>query len=95
MKHPGMINKVYNVSEEIFNWSEDSFKRASEIIKKYPDSSQQSAVIPLLDLAQRQNSGWLSKTAIEKVAETLSMSCLLYTSPSPRDATLSRMPSSA
>ena len=25
-------------------------------------------------MAQRQNSGWLSKTAIEKVAETLSMS---------------------
>jgi len=74
MKHPGMINKVYNISDEIFNWSEDNFKRASEIIKKYPDSRQQSAVIPLLDLAQRQNSGWLSKTTIEKVAETLSMS---------------------
>ena len=74
MKHPGMINKVYNVSDEIFNWSEDNFKRASEIIKKYPESKQQSAVIPLLDLAQRQNLGWLSKTAIEKVAETLSMS---------------------
>ena len=74
MKHPGMINKVYNVSDEIFNWSEDSFKKAEDIIKRYPDSRQQSAVIPLLDLAQRQNLGWLSKTAIEKVAETLSMS---------------------
>jgi NADH-quinone oxidoreductase E subunit len=74
MKHPGMINKVYNISDEIFNWSQENFKRASEIIKKYPDSKQQSAVIPLLDLAQRQNSGWLSKTSIEKVAETLSMS---------------------
>ena len=74
MKHPGMINKVYNVSDEVFNWSEENFKKASEIIKKYPESKQQSAVIPLLDLAQRQNLGWLSKTAIEKVAETLSMS---------------------
>ena len=74
MKHPGMRNKIYNISNEIFNWSDDNFKRASEIIKKYPYSRQQSAVIPLLDLAQRQNSGWLSKTAIEKVAETLSMS---------------------
>ena len=74
MKHPGMINKVYNISDEIFNWSEENFKKAAVIIKKYPDSRQQSAVIPLLDLAQRQNSGWLSKTAIEKVAETLSMS---------------------
>ena len=74
MRHPGMTNKVYNISNEIFNWSDDNFKRVSEIIKKYPNSKQQSAVIPLLDLAQRQNSGWLSKTAIEKVAETLSMS---------------------
>ena len=74
MKHPGMINKVYNISDEIFNWSEENFKKAAVIIKKYPDSRQQSAVIPLLDLAQRQNSGWLSKTTIEKVAETLSMS---------------------
>ena len=74
MKHPGMTNKVFNISNETFNWSEVNFTKASEIIKKYPDSRQQSAVIPLLDLAQRQNSGWLSKTAIEKVAETLSMS---------------------
>ena len=57
MKHPGMINKVYNISDETFNWSEENFKKASAIIKKYPDSRQQSAVIPLLDLAQRQNSG--------------------------------------
>ena len=74
MKHPGMINKVYNISDETFNWSDENFKKASDIIKKYPESRQQSAVIPLLDLAQRQNSGWLSKTAIEKVAENLSMS---------------------
>jgi len=74
MKHPGMINKVYNISDETFNWSQENFKKASDIIKKYPNSRQQSAVIPLLDLAQRQNSGWLSKAAIEKVAENLSMS---------------------
>jgi len=24
MKHPGMINKVSNISDEIFNWSEDT-----------------------------------------------------------------------
>ena len=45
MKHPGMINKVYNVSDEIFNWSQDNFKRAADIIKKYLDSRHQSAVI--------------------------------------------------
>jgi len=47
MKHPGMTNKVYNISNDVFNWSEDNFNRVSEIIKKYPNSRQQSAVIPL------------------------------------------------
>ena len=74
MKHPGMINKVSNIANEIFEWSDENFKRVSKIIQKYPNSRQQRAVIPLLDLAQRQNSGWLSRTSIEKVAETLSMS---------------------
>ena len=32
---------------------------------------------------------------VDTKIETLDISCLLYTSPSPRDATLSRMPSSA
>ena len=36
-----------------------------------------------------------SEATLEQVADTLDNTCLLYTSPSPRDATLSRMPSSA
>ena len=74
MKHPGMTNVVIHEENEFFEWSEENFKRAEKIIKKYPLKKQQSAVIPLLDLAQRQNKGWLSKQTIEKVAETLSMS---------------------
>ena len=35
------------------------------------------------------------KKANETVMKALYYACLLYTSPSPRDATLSRMPSSA
>ena len=74
MKHPGMINVVTQESNDIFEWTEENFKKAEKIIKKYPSKKQQSAVIPLLDLAQRQNKGWLNKQSIEKVAETLSMS---------------------
>ena len=33
--------------------------------------------------------------ALKKIDNLLEIACLLYTSPSPRDATLSRMPSSA
>ena len=74
MKHPGLINKVNEKLNETFEWSEINSSKIIKIIKIYPAGKQQSAVIPLLDLAQRQNEGWLSKNAIEKVAETLSMS---------------------
>ena len=74
MKHPGLINKVNEKLNEAFEWSEINYSKVQNIIKIYPVGKQQSAVIPLLDLAQRQNEGWLSKNAIEKVAETLSMS---------------------
>ena len=74
MKHPGMTNLVINDEKNIFEWSKENFMKAKKIIAKYPIKREQSAVIPLLDLAQRQNNGWLNKNAIEKVAETLSMS---------------------
>ena len=74
MKHPGMINVVSDDEQNIFEWSKVNFLKAKKIIENYPSKRQQSAVIPLLDLAQRQNKGWLNKQAIEKVAETLSMS---------------------
>ena len=73
MKHPGLVNTVIN-NDINFEWSKENFTKIEQIIKKYPPFKQQSAVIPLLDIAQRQNDGWLSKQAIEKVAETLNMS---------------------
>ena len=74
MNHPGMINTVSNINSNTFEWSEENFSKVKTIIDKYPGGKQQSAVIPVLDLAQRQNKGWLTKNIIEKVAETLSMS---------------------
>ncbi len=40
MKHPGMTNKVYNIPNDFFEWSDDNFKRVSKIIQKYPTSRQ-------------------------------------------------------
>ena len=74
MHHPGTNNKVYKKINKNFEWSKDNFNKITNILKKYPSNKIQSAVIPLLDLAQRQNDGWLSKNSMEKVAETLSMS---------------------
>ncbi|MGL4406085.1 MAG: NADH-quinone oxidoreductase subunit NuoE, partial [Notoacmeibacter sp.] len=45
---------------------------AKKWIKKYPKGREQSAIIPLLMLAQDQE-GWVSKPAIEHVADMLAM----------------------
>ena len=74
MKHPGMINSFNDYNSSDFEWSENNFNKIKKIINNYPFGKQQSAVIPVLDIAQRQNNGFLTKQAIEKVAETLSMS---------------------
>jgi|TARA_B100000700_G_C14622813_1_gene659012 NADH-quinone oxidoreductase, E subunit len=74
MKHPGLTNKVIVNENDFFEWSQENFSKIKKIISKYPLGRQQSAVIPLLDLAQRQNNGWLNRKSLEKVAETLSMS---------------------
>jgi len=57
--------------ETKFEFSEANKKKVAERISFYPDNYKQSAVIPLLDLAQQQNGGWLSLAAMNKVAEVL------------------------
>jgi len=56
-----------------FAFTAETEARAAQIIARYPEDRIRSAVIPLLDLAQRDNGGWLSKEAIEFVAQRLDM----------------------
>ena len=51
----------------------ENLKRAGEIVAKYPAGRQASAVLPLLDLAQRQGGGWLTQAAMDYVAAYLKM----------------------
>jgi NADH:ubiquinone oxidoreductase subunit E len=44
-----------------------NLKLAEEIISHYPPNYKASAVIPVLDLAQQQNAGWLSLAALNAV----------------------------
>ncbi|MEN2979172.1 NADH-quinone oxidoreductase subunit NuoE [Tistrella bauzanensis] len=62
-----------NVEPASFAFTEENLAAAAKIIAKYPDSRQQSAVMPLLDLAQRQNDGWLPRVAMDYVADMLGM----------------------
>lgn len=56
-----------------FEFTADNKARADRFVARYPDDRQASAVIALLDLAQRQNDGWLSGECIDYVAKYLSM----------------------
>ena len=62
-----------------FKWTEENAEKVKVIIGRYPPGRQQSAVMPLLDLAQRQvgaqtnTQGWLPVPVIEYVAAQLDM----------------------
>lgn len=53
-----------------FTVSEAASARVDVIMARYPEDRKASGIIPLLDIAQRENGGWLSKEAIEWVAQT-------------------------
>ena len=56
-----------------FDFSQENEEKIKAIIAKYPEGRQQSAVMPLLDLAQRQSGGWLPRAAMVHIAERLEM----------------------
>ena len=62
-----------------FAWTSANVERAGQIVSRYPPGRQHSAIMPLLDLAQRQvgeetnTQGWLPIPVIEFVAKELGM----------------------
>ncbi|XP_015918323.2 probable NADH dehydrogenase [ubiquinone] flavoprotein 2, mitochondrial [Parasteatoda tepidariorum] len=61
-----------NNPEIPFEFTPENLKRAESIINIYPEGHEAAAVIPLLDLAQRQY-GWLPLSAMHYVADMLKM----------------------
>ena len=56
-----------------FEFTAENLEKARYHIAKYPPGRQASAVLPLLDLAQRQSGNWLPKAAMDYVGEVLDM----------------------
>jgi NADH-quinone oxidoreductase subunit E len=61
-----------------FSFDADSDAVIARILTKYPPGKQASAVLPLLDLAQRQmkrltGSAWVPRVAMDEIARRLSM----------------------
>ena len=62
-----------NAAPSSFAFTAENEALAAKIVARYPSGRQQSAVLPLLDLAQRQHGGWLPEPAIRCVADYLAM----------------------
>ena len=58
---------------ESFEFSPENLEKAKAHIAKYPKGRQASAVLPLLDLAQRQCGNWLPRAAMDTVAHMLEL----------------------
>lgn len=82
MKKPFELHADYQ--PETFAFTKANVKKTKEIIALYPPGRQQSAVMPLLDLVQRQVAaegakakpvygGWIPRAAMDHIAEVLDM----------------------
>ncbi len=56
-----------------FAFTRENEAEIKRIVAKYPKGRQASAVMPLLDLAQRQHDNWIPMKAIELIAKKLDM----------------------
>ena len=56
-----------------FAFTPENLEKADALIAKYPAGRGQSAVMGLLDLAQRQHDNWIPMAAIDVIGEKLGM----------------------
>ena len=67
------LKKIHDDQPKEFKFSSENFKKAEEILKRYPKENKKSAVMPFLYLAQKQNSNWIPLAAMKYIAKFLSM----------------------
>ena len=67
------IKKIHKEQPENFVFNEKNIKAAKKIVSNYPNGKQQSAVMALLYIAQRQNDNWIPLQAMKYIAKFLDM----------------------
>ena len=67
------LKKIAKEQPKIFEFNPINLDKANKIIKNYPVGKQQSAVMALLYLAQRQNNNWIPLVAMKYIAKFLDM----------------------
>ena len=67
------LKKISKDQPENFEFNDRNFELAKKMINNYPEGKQQSAVMSLLYLAQRQNNNWIPLVAMKYIAKFLNM----------------------
>ena len=65
--------RIADNQPDSFAFTKENEAEIKRIVAKYPKGRQASAVMPLLDLAQRQHDNWIPMKAIELIARKLEM----------------------
>ena len=67
------IKKISKEQPNKFEFTLDNLEKARKVIKKYPNGKQQSAVMALLYLVQKQNNNWIPLVAMKYIGKFLEM----------------------
>ena len=67
------VKKISKEQPEKFEFNVTNYEIAKKILTNYPEGKQQSAVMSLLYLAQKQNENWIPLEAMKYIAKFLSM----------------------
>lgn len=66
-------SKNFDFLFDMIRFSDTKLKEVEEIIRRYPEGKQKSALIPLLHMAQEEFGGWLSAETMDYVASLLQL----------------------
>ena len=66
-------NTEDNNEDTPFEFTKDNYSKIDTILNQYPTNYKESACIPVLFLAQKQNDNFLTLSAMNKVAKVLNM----------------------
>ena len=67
------VKKISKEQPDIFEFNSENLLVVKKIIESYPKGKQQSAVMALLYLVQRQNNNWIPLAAMKYIAKLLEM----------------------
>ena len=57
----------------MIKFSEEKIKQVQQIVQRYPEGKQKSALLPVLHMAQEEFGGWLSAETMDYVASVLNI----------------------